>query len=99
MELLPDLRKVGEVGMIKKIVVILLFIGICVGCCACSPMTRVDDPVNTKIFSVVEIYDEGNVIVDNETGVMYWVSYGTYNAGTLTLLVDKAGNPKIFEGK
>lgn len=40
----------------------------------------------------------GYVIVCKTTRVMYWCSYGSYNYGTLTLLVNPDGTPRIWEG-
>lgn len=85
--------------MLKKIVLALLLVGICVNCCACQRMPNANESVELELFSVVKSYEGGDVIVDNETGVMYWISTGAYNHGTLTLLVDETGNPKIFEGR
>lgn len=81
--------------MLKKIVLVLLLITICISCCACQFVPKVNEPVEFELFSTVKVYEEGKVIVDNQTGVMYWLSY----RGNLTLLVDETGNPKIFEGR
>ena len=87
--------------MIKKIALVLLLVGVCLGCCACKSIPNINDinepVVEPALFSTVKCYENGKVIVDNQTGVMYWLSAGTYNGGTLTLLVDETGNPKIFE--
>ena len=83
--------------MLKKIVLVLLLVGVCIGCCACERMPNVNESVEPELFSIVANYERGMVIVDNKTGVMYWMSTGCYNSGTLTLLVDETGNPKIFE--
>lgn len=85
--------------MLKKVVLALLLVGVCIGCCACGRIPNVNKSVEQELFSMVEDFGSGEVIVDNETGVMYWMSTGTYNNGTLTLLVDETGNPKIFEGR
>lgn len=85
--------------MIKKIALVLLLVGVCISCSACQSMEHVNEPVEHALFSTVEDYVNGSVIVDNKTGVMYWLSGGTYNGGTLTLLVDETGNPRIFEGR
>lgn len=87
--------------MIKKIALVLLFVGVCIGCTACRSMPNVNEnePIEPTLFSSIEEYAYGRIIVDNKTGVMYWMSMGTYNGGTLTLLVDEAGNPRIFEGR
>ena len=39
----------------------------------------------------------GYVIVDKTTRVMYWLSYGINNYGTLTMLVNPDGTPRIWE--
>lgn len=54
--------------------------------------------INNKLFMVISDEGSGQIIVDKETRVMYWESYGSYNYGTLTLLVDKNGNPRIWNG-
>lgn len=38
----------------------------------------------------------GYVVYDTQTGVEYWISCGTHNGGTLTVLVDKDGKPLIY---
>lgn len=81
--------------MIKKIAFILLLTGICIGCCACQKMPNVNKSDGSTLFSAIETYAYGEIIVDNKTGVMYWLSA----KGTLTLLVDETGNPRIFEGR
>ena len=85
--------------MIKKIALVLLLVGVCIGCSACQYMPKVNgsEPVEPASFFSVEEYAYGRVVVDSNTGVMYWMSMGTYNGGTLTLLVDEAGKPRIFE--
>lgn len=50
-------------------------------------------------MEVVEKYLRGRIIVDRETNVMYWMSEGAENMGTLTLLVDEHGQPKLYKGK
>lgn len=41
------------------------------------------------------IYD---IIYDTRTGVMYHISRGSHNQGTLTLLVNADGTPRVWEG-
>lgn len=78
-------------GMLAIIMVFIL--------CSCSKMEMdiVSKQEGTKAtrFAIVESFDDGRVIIDRETNVEYWMSTGTYNYGTLTMLVDKDGNPKI----
>lgn len=73
-------------------VIMLLFI-----LCGCSKMDSVPKREETKMtrFAIVESFSDGRIIMDRETNVEYWMSTGSYNFGTLTLLVDKDGNPKI----
>lgn len=38
------------------------------------------------------------IMYDVDTGVMYVVSYGSYNAGTYTVMLNPDGSPRIWEG-
>lgn len=40
---------------------------------------------------------KNTILVDSETGVMYFWHYGVYSGG-LTVMVDKNGQPLIWEG-
>ena len=85
----------------KKIFLILIII-ISIMLTACDSGRYTKEEVNRQEFNnklFMEISDEycGRIIVDKETRVMYWLSYGSYNYGTLTLLVDKNGNPRIWK--
>lgn len=57
-----------------------------------------DEPSKSSRFVTVEdkslIY---RIVADKETGVMYALSIGGYNAGNFTLLVDQDGKPLIWE--
>ena len=52
----------------------------------------------TSMFIVVEEAISWEIAYHRETKVMYAISYGGYNAGTFTLLVDADGNPMLWEG-
>lgn len=87
----------------KKIFLILI-ITISIMLTACGSGKYTEEEVNRQEFNnklFIKISDEGHgqIIVDKETRVMYWVSCGTYNYGTLTLLVEKNGNPRIWNGQ
>ena len=41
----------------------------------------------------------GSIVYDSRTGVQYWRSEGTYNSGTLTVLIDADGKPLIYKGE
>jgi len=85
----------------KKIIFLALMIILLLALCSCgTTMSKIDDkPYENKVertrFIEIENYDFGNIVVDSETNVEYWLSKGTYNMGTLTMLVDKSGNPKV----
>ena len=52
-----------------------------------------------SMFVVVERCECWNVVYDKITKVMYAVSDGAENRGTFTELVDKNGQPRLWEGK
>lgn len=56
-----------------------------------------DEPSKSSRFVTVEDCWIYKIYVDKETGVMYTVSTGGYNAGNFTLLVDKDGKPLIWK--
>lgn len=82
--------------MKKKIILAVLLAVMMFVLCACS--TGQDKEVQTEdgLFMVYHAYNNGYVIVDTQTNVMYWMSTGSYNHGTLTLLVERDGSPKIY---
>ena len=49
-----------------------------------------------SMFICVESTDIWKVVYHKDTKVMYAVSYGYYNKGIFTLLVDKNGNPMLW---
>ena len=57
-----------------------------------------DAEVDNRMFMEVSDEISGRVMVDKATGVMYWASDNSYNRGTLTLLVNADGTPRIWEG-
>ena len=84
--------------MKKKIILAVLLAVMMFTLCACSDMKSVKE-VETEYdaaFMVYQKYMSGNIIVDTQTNVMYWMSTGAYNSGTLTMLVEKDGSPKIY---
>lgn len=54
--------------------------------------------LTSMLVEVEEGYSWKNVY-DKETKVMHAVSYGGYNSGNFTLLVDETGNPKLWDGE
>lgn len=54
-------------------------------------------PATEKTLMTVETYGSyGSIVVDQDTAVMYYRSNDSYNKGTLTLLVDETGAPKLY---
>lgn len=79
-----------------KIAALIIAAGLMVGCAA-QPTEGTPD--HESIYRVVERrFDEYDVIYDTRTGVMYHMSHGSYNRGTLTLLVNADGTPCVWEG-
>ena len=80
---------------------------ICIACmvllCGCSSnyveteKTNQEEK-NTSMFVEIETTDKWIVVYHKETKVMYVVSYGGYNIGTFTLLVNADGTPMMYEG-
>ena len=54
-----------------------------------------ENKVEKTRFIKIENYGSGSIIVDTETNIEYWMSQGSYNYGTLTMLVDENGHPKV----
>lgn len=81
----------------KKIVFLMLMIIMLLTLCGCDTMSKIDDEdkVEGTRFKRIESYAYGSIVVDSETNVEYWMSEGAYNYGTLTMLVDGSGNPKV----
>lgn len=82
---------------IKKIIFasILILISILILCSCEAPISEdIEGDLKT-----VQNCDGGNIMVDSTTGVMYWMSTTGYNYGTLTLLVNADGTPRIWSGQ
>lgn len=53
---------------------------------------------NTYFIRISSEYG-GDIIYDSRTGVQYWRSDGSYNHGSLTVLLDADGKPLIYKGE
>ena len=82
-----------------KIALAVLLLALCAGmlagCAGDKAQSEVQAPFEWVYSSAFEIYRVG---YDPDTGVMYAMSNGEYNSGTLTLLVNADGSPKVWEG-
>ena len=84
----------------KKIVFLVLMIILLLTLCGCDTMSKIDDKsyenkVERTRLIKIESYGLGAIVVDSETNVEYWMSEGSYNRGTLTMLVNEDGSPKV----
>lgn len=82
-----------------KIALVILMLALCAGmlalCAGDEAQSAGKAPFEWVYSSAVAIYRVG---YDPDTGVMYSMSNGGYNSGTLTLLVNADGSPKVWEG-
>ena len=79
----------------KKIYILLITFMLSMALLACKNETPEKD--ESSRFVTVETTLIYRIVADKKTGVMYAVSYGGYNSGNFTLLVDQDGNPLIWE--
>jgi hypothetical protein len=54
---------------------------------------------NTSMFVEVEKTNNWRVVYNKRTRVMYAVSFGAYNSGNFTLLVNADGSPMLYDGQ
>ena len=78
--------------------VILLFAAILFTSCDLSTVEKQPHLNEASMFVLIEEASMWKVVYHKETKVMYTVSYGAYNQGTFTLLVDKDGKPLLYKG-
>lgn len=85
--------------LISCILIVLLLLSL-VGCSTATVETEEqnnkDSTEATSMFIEVETTGIWKVVYHKETRVMYAVSYGGYNSGTFTLLVDSDGKPMTW---
>ncbi|WP_443716200.1 DUF6440 family protein [Ruminococcus bromii] len=71
-----------------------LILMLLVGCISGKASTKTSD-----MFEYIGYSSEtsSEIVYDTETKVMYAISEVAYNRGTMTLLVDENGKPKLWE--
>lgn len=80
------MKKMLCIGLVIAFAVIILT------ACGNNKNNTYDD-----LFAVVNKTNaDGKILVNKETNVMYWMSYGPYNRGCLTLLVNSDGSPMVY---
>jgi len=82
--------------MKKMAIVMIMMILLVVGCAKVEKAVPSNQSRFMEVESVVGLW---RIVADRETGVMYSVSFGGYNRGSFTLLVDADGNPLIYTGE
>ena len=88
-----------EIGMRTKIfmIAILTFCLFLTGCGAKMESVEDLDVSNESMFVIVEKGMDYDIVYHRDTKVMYAISYGGYNAGDFTVMVDKYGKPLLYQ--
>lgn len=78
---------------------VLLVVFIFMAFLMCSTGSTTAEADSTMGFEVLDRSFGITVIVyDVETGVMYAMSNGSYNAGSMTVMVNPDGTPRVYDG-
>lgn len=86
----------------KRIMLFVCIIALCFMLAGCGTTVERQKQAPNEVKSMFIIVEEAlswRVVYDRETRVMYAVSYGTYNDGTFTMLVNADGTPKLWKGE
>jgi hypothetical protein len=84
---------------IKKIMVLGLLTFALMGCGKKVNNIEPDKESDASMFVCIERTMTWTIVYHKETKVMYAVSDYGYGSGVFTLLVDRDGNPMIWEGE
>lgn len=91
--------------MKKKFAILMSSLVLAFGLVGCGNAT-VEKTYDTEseekvpsIFTEIESTGSWRIVYHRETKVMYAVSWGGYNSGNFTLLVDENGDPLLYEGE
>ena len=82
----------------KKTLLIFICSILLMGCASTIEINNTGG-VNTSMFVIIEESSDYVVVYHRETRVMYAVSYGGYNCGNFTLLVNADGTPMLYKGE
>lgn len=86
----------------KKALLIVCIVVMCFALAGCGTTVERQTQAPNEVKSMFVIVEEAlswRVVYDRETKVMYAVSYGSYNSGTFTMLVNADGTPKLWKGE
>jgi hypothetical protein len=67
------------------------------GCGAKMEWVEDLDISNESTFVIVENGRDYKIVYHRDTKVMYVISYGPYNSGDFTVMVDKYGKPLLYQ--
>ena len=81
---------------IAAFLIIVSCVSFCTGC-AKNKAESVAVEDTPSMFIEVERTVSWRIVYHKNTKVMYAVSFGTYNCGTFTLLVNADGSPMLWE--
>lgn len=82
-----------------KITLLVLLLALCAGMLAgCGGGETQSDAGAPFVWIYSTGLEAYRVGYDRDTGVMYCISNGYSNSGTLTMLVNADGTPKVWEG-
>ena len=79
---------------IVSIIIVLLFIFCCLS--ACSKIETESSNESPSMFIQIEETTAWRIVYHRETKVMYAVSWGSYNTGSFTVLVNPDGTPMLY---
>ena len=92
--------------MKKILIVILITTLLCLIPCSCSiykdyvsPEREKNKSSDSSMFVIIEETMNYKIVYHKNTKVMYTISWGGYNSGDFTLLVNADGTPMIFKGE
>lgn len=82
----------------RKILAVCILCAFLLVGCEFAEVEKVEEKAeNLSMFVVVETASNWKVVYNKETRVMYAISFGGYNAGTFTLLVNADGTPMLWK--
>ena len=90
------IHKRQDKRLTSRILPILLVSSLCLTLLGGCARVEREGQSDVSRFKVVEETNVWRVVYDKDTKVMYTVSYGGYNSGNFTLLVDSEGKPLLW---
>lgn len=95
------MRKEKQIQKYKSkqlfVLAILTFCLLLTGCGAKMKSAADIDVSNESMFAIVEKGVNYRIVYHRDTKVMYAISYGVYNNGNFTMMVDEKGKPLLYQ--